>query len=84
MATTRFIKTSTIQIDHKIQRMRIIHKIGAFLNAIFPNINSDGNIITILEDIKQTVLEIAMLSTLGIDQNKKEYIISSITDKRFS
>jgi Flp pilus assembly protein TadD len=37
-----------------------------------------------LEDIKQTALEIAMLGTMGIDPNKKEYIISSISDKRFS
>jgi hypothetical protein len=37
-----------------------------------------------LEDIKQTALEIAMLGTMGIDPNKKEYIISSIADKRFS
>ena len=37
-----------------------------------------------LEDIKQTALEIAMLGTMGIDPNKKEYIISSIVDKRFS
>lgn len=35
-------------------------------------------------DIKQTALEIAMLGTMGIDPNKKEYIISSIRDKRFS
>jgi hypothetical protein len=37
-----------------------------------------------VEDIKQTALEIAMLGTMGIDPNKKEYIISSIADKRFS
>jgi hypothetical protein len=37
-----------------------------------------------LEDIKQTALEIAMLGTMGIDPNKKEYIISSIANKRFS
>jgi hypothetical protein len=37
-----------------------------------------------LEDIKQTALEIAMLGTMGIDPNKKEYIISSIVGKRFS
>lgn len=37
-----------------------------------------------LEVIKQTALEIAMLGTMGIDPNKKEYIISSIADKRFS
>jgi hypothetical protein len=36
------------------------------------------------EDIKQTALEIAMLGTMGIDPNKKDYIISSITGKRFS
>jgi Tfp pilus assembly protein PilF len=36
------------------------------------------------EDIKQTALEIAMLGTMGIDPNKKEYIISSIVGKRFS
>jgi hypothetical protein len=36
------------------------------------------------EDIKQTALEIAMLGTMGIDPNKKEYIIASITGKRFS
>jgi Flp pilus assembly protein TadD len=36
------------------------------------------------EDIKQTALEIAMLGTMGIDPNKKEYIISSIPNKRFS
>jgi hypothetical protein len=36
------------------------------------------------EDIKQTALEIAMLGTMGIDINKKDYIISSITGKRFS
>ena len=36
------------------------------------------------EDIKQTALEIAMLGTMGIDPNKKEYIISSIAGKRFS
>jgi tetratricopeptide (TPR) repeat protein len=36
------------------------------------------------EDIKQTALEIAMLGTMGIDPNKKDYIISSITAKRFS
>ncbi|MDI1316903.1 tetratricopeptide repeat protein [Flavobacterium sp.] len=36
------------------------------------------------EDIKQTALETAMLGTMGIDPNKKEYIISSIADKRFS
>ena len=35
-------------------------------------------------DIKQTALEIAMLGTMGIDPNKKEYIISSIAGKRFS
>jgi hypothetical protein len=37
-----------------------------------------------LADIKQTALEIAMLGTMGIDPNKKEYIIASITGKRFS
>jgi tetratricopeptide (TPR) repeat protein len=37
-----------------------------------------------VEDIKQTALEIAMLGTMGIDPNKKDYIISSITGKRFS
>jgi hypothetical protein len=37
-----------------------------------------------VEEIKQTALEIAMLGTMGIDPNKKEYIISSITGKRFS
>ncbi|SHH18828.1 Flp pilus assembly protein TadD, contains TPR repeats [Flavobacterium micromati] len=36
------------------------------------------------EDIKQTALEIAMLGTMGIDPNKKEYIIASIAGKRFS
>ena len=36
------------------------------------------------EDIKNTAFEIAMLGTLGIDPNKKDYIISSIPKKRFS
>jgi hypothetical protein len=36
------------------------------------------------EEIKQTALEIAMLGTMGIDPNKKDYIIASITGKRFS
>jgi tetratricopeptide (TPR) repeat protein len=36
------------------------------------------------EDIKQIALEVAMLGTMGIDPNKKEYIISSIPNKRFS
>jgi Flp pilus assembly protein TadD len=35
-------------------------------------------------DIKQTALEIAMLGTMGIDPNKKEYVITSIAGKRFS
>ena len=36
------------------------------------------------EVIKQSAFEIAMLGTLGIDTNKKDYIISSINNKRFS
>jgi len=35
-------------------------------------------------DIKQAAFEIAMLGTQGIDPNKKDYIISSINNKRFS
>jgi hypothetical protein len=35
-------------------------------------------------DIKQTAFELAMLGTQGIDPNKKDYIISSINNKRFS
>lgn len=35
-------------------------------------------------DIKQAAFEIAMLGTQGIDTNKKDYIISSINNKRFS
>jgi hypothetical protein len=64
--------------------MRIIHKIDDFLNTIPPNINSGENIVAVLEDIKQIALEVAMLGTMGIDPNKKEYIISSIPNKRFS
>ena len=36
------------------------------------------------KDIKQTAFELAMLGTQGIDPNKKDYIISSINNKRFS
>lgn len=36
------------------------------------------------EDVKQAAFEIAMLGTQGIDPNKKDYIISSINNKRFS
>jgi Tfp pilus assembly protein PilF len=36
------------------------------------------------KDIKQSAFEIAMLGTQGIDPNKKDYIISSINNKRFS
>lgn len=36
------------------------------------------------EDIKQAAFELAMLGTQGIDPNKKDYIISSINNKRFS
>ena len=35
-------------------------------------------------DIKQSAFELAMLGTQGIDPNKKDYIISSINNKRFS
>ena len=35
-------------------------------------------------DIKQAAFELAMLGTQGIDPNKKDYIISSIDNKRFS
>jgi Tfp pilus assembly protein PilF len=35
-------------------------------------------------DIKQAAFEIAMLGTQGIDPNKKDYIISSIDNKRFT
>lgn len=35
-------------------------------------------------DIKQAAFELAMLGTQGIDPNKKDYIISSINNKRFS
>lgn len=35
-------------------------------------------------EIKQAAFEIAMLGTQGIDPNKKDYIISSINNKRFS
>jgi tetratricopeptide (TPR) repeat protein len=35
-------------------------------------------------DIKQAAFEIAMLGTQGIDPNKKDYIISSINNNRFS
>lgn len=37
-----------------------------------------------LENIKKIALEIAMLGTMGIDPNKKDYIISNIDGKRFS
>lgn len=36
------------------------------------------------EDIKQAAFETAMLGTQGIDPNKKDYITSSISNKRFS
>lgn len=36
------------------------------------------------EEIMQAAYETAMLGTQGIDPNKKEYIISSINNKRFS
>ncbi|WP_291097643.1 MULTISPECIES: tetratricopeptide repeat protein [unclassified Flavobacterium] len=36
------------------------------------------------EDIKQAAFELAMLGTQGIDPNKKDYIILSINNKRFS
>ena len=35
-------------------------------------------------EIKQAAFEIAMLGTMGIDPNKKDYIIGSIPEKRFS
>lgn len=35
-------------------------------------------------DIKQAAFELAMLGTQGIDPNKKDYILSSINNKRFS
>lgn len=38
----------------------------------------------VAEDIKQAAFEIAMLGTQGIDPNKKDYIISSVKNKRFS
>lgn len=36
------------------------------------------------EDIKQAAFELAMLGTQGIDPNQNDYIISSISSKRFS
>lgn len=36
------------------------------------------------DDIKQAAFELAILGTQGIDPNKKDYIISSIDNKRFS
>lgn len=35
-------------------------------------------------EIKTIAFEIAMLGTMGIDPNKKDYIISSISEKRFT
>jgi hypothetical protein len=66
--------------------MQIDHKINDFLYTIFPELENanEKEIINAIEKYFTYGPFLQRVSSLGIDPNKKDYIISSLNKKRFS